>query len=389
MSRSSARAPHQASRSFRIDQRGFTLIELMIAMVVSSLLVGFVFAIQNRMSLAYRSQSSVSEVQQVVRMAKDLIVRDTRAAGYLMPLGLQVSGPVLAANPHIAGNPVSPLMVRNDPDGAGPDSIHLFYADPSAATKIIAPLITDPPGNPTEALVSNDSIFNDALGNFVPSLGIIVAPPNAAGVYDKTCLIRLTGASAGMLTFDASASGIPYNTATNDHCAFGGSSINVNGSMIYRVIAHAYRIDPTRRDAGVLQMSNSGGLQNDWTDIGFGFTDLQVTRRYFEQTDSNGDLDLDGSVQADWYSGSVLPPTARLTDVNISIVARTFRQVSGVATSDTPELTVSTNINHNQLGDSPSVDLTDASRPIQYQGNHVYRWISERVDIRNPLGDGL
>lgn len=387
MSRSSTRAPHRASPSLHIDQRGFTLIELMIAMVVSSLLVGFVFAIQNRMSRAYRSQNSVSEVQQVVRMAKDLIVRDTRAAGYLMPHGFQVSPLVLSGNPLLT-SPVSPLMVRNNPDGTGPDSIHLFYADPSAATEIVGP-----PGNPNEALVDNDSIFYDALGVFQGGLAVIVAPPNAAGIYDKTCLIMLTGASASpkMLIFDTT--GAPYNTATNDHCEFGGVSINDSGSMIYRVIANAYRLDPARMDAGVLEMSRSGGLENDWDPIGFGFTDLQVARRYFEQTDTNGDVDLDGNVQADWYSSAVPPPSgARLTDVSISIVARTFRQVSGVATRATPELADVANINHNQIGDSPSILLAgvpDASRLIQHRGNHVYRWITERVAIRNPLGVGL
>lgn len=386
MSRSSTRAPHRASPSLHIDQRGFTLIELMIAMVVSSLLVGFVFAIQNRMSLAYRSQSSVSEVQQVVRMAKDLIVRDTRAAGYLMPHGFQVSPLVLSGNPLLT-SPVSPLMVRNNPDGTGPDSIHLFYADPSASTEITGPVV-----NPTEALVKDADIFNGVSSVFQPGLAIIVGPPNAAGVYDKTCLIKLTGTAPNLLTFDTS--GAPYNTATNDHCEFGGSSINTTGSMIYWVIAHAYRIDPSRMDAGVLQMSRSGGLEDDWIDIGFGFTDLQIARRYLEQTDSDGDLDLDGNAQADWYStDAVSPPlTARLTEVSVSIVARTFRQVSGVATRATPELADVANINHNQIGDSPSILLAgvpDASRLIQHRGNHVYRWITERVAIRNPLGDGL
>jgi prepilin-type N-terminal cleavage/methylation domain-containing protein len=369
-------------------QRGLTLIELMIAMVVSSLLVGFIFAIHSRMSLAYRSQSSVTEVQQVVRMAKDMIVRDVRAAGYMMPRGLQVSAPVVAGSPMITSPRISPIIVRNDPDGIGPDSIHLFYADPSAAARI-----TGIPAAPTEAPVTNDSIFYDTMGLFQEGLAVIVGPPSAAGVYERTCLVWLTGAAPGMLFFNTGPR--PYNTATNDHCIFGSppESIITSGSMIYRAIANAYRIDPTRMAAAVLQISRTGGLEDDWEDIGFGFTDLQIARRYVEQTDSDGDLDLDGDPRADWYSGTVAPPlTARLTDVNISIVARTFRQVTGVGTSETPALMNPTNVNHNSLGDSPSIPLAgvpDAARPVQHRGNHVYRWISERVDIRNPLGEGL
>ncbi|MEO7734004.1 MAG: prepilin-type N-terminal cleavage/methylation domain-containing protein, partial [Kofleriaceae bacterium] len=68
-------------------QRGFTLIELMVALVISSLLVGMILAIFSRMSIAYRGQQQIAGVQQVLAAARATIEFDAKQAGLAMPQG--------------------------------------------------------------------------------------------------------------------------------------------------------------------------------------------------------------------------------------------------------------------------------------------------------------
>ena len=71
--------------------RGFTLIELMVALLVSSLLVGMILAIFSRMSLAYRGQQQIAGVQQVLAAARATIELDAKQAGLGIPQGFKTA----------------------------------------------------------------------------------------------------------------------------------------------------------------------------------------------------------------------------------------------------------------------------------------------------------
>ncbi|MBP6847554.1 MAG: prepilin-type N-terminal cleavage/methylation domain-containing protein, partial [Kofleriaceae bacterium] len=58
--------PHDRRQPVRRRQpgrRGFTLIELMIALTISALLIGMILSIFTRMSTAYRTQQYVADLQ--------------------------------------------------------------------------------------------------------------------------------------------------------------------------------------------------------------------------------------------------------------------------------------------------------------------------------------
>ena len=65
----------------RARQAGFTLIELMVALLVSTLLVGMILAIFARVSMAYRSQQQVAGLQQVLASARGMMELDAKQAG--------------------------------------------------------------------------------------------------------------------------------------------------------------------------------------------------------------------------------------------------------------------------------------------------------------------
>ena len=64
------------------NERGFTILELVVALAISLVLMGIavkIFLVQQK---AYNVQEQLSEMQQNIRAAMDIIVRETKMAGY-------------------------------------------------------------------------------------------------------------------------------------------------------------------------------------------------------------------------------------------------------------------------------------------------------------------
>ncbi len=74
-------------RKLRSNQRGFTLIELMVALALSFILVGAIYQAFISQQKAYTVQDQVAEAQQNARMAMNILLRDIRMAGHGMPDG--------------------------------------------------------------------------------------------------------------------------------------------------------------------------------------------------------------------------------------------------------------------------------------------------------------
>jgi prepilin-type N-terminal cleavage/methylation domain-containing protein len=376
-------------------QRGFTLIELMVALLVSSLLVGMILAIFSRMSIAYRGQQQIAGVQQVLAAARATIELDARQAGLEMAQGFKIFN-------EPAGKLHSPVTITNS--STGPDQIAFFYAD----TSIQAVVTTGgsfPGGN------SLDLVNVDPVGGFLPDDLVVLVKPDAIGGgsgigpndalianYDA-CVLQVATASSGQVTL--ATNGLWSNGIFN-YCPDPAS-----GPMLYKFVARAYRIDPSQPGLGVLQQSPTGGLlgnaNDNWTPLAFGFTDLQAALQIYDG--NAADLDGDGLVDREWYSGDaqraqtdpvVQPVKLPIPlQISISLVARTDRDVEGISTAQTPELTEAGLVplpwptcctrDNNPLGDHPSVPLPSTDPTLL--GARIYRYITFQVDFRN-LGVG-
>src|SRR5207302_294454 len=120
-------------------------------------------------------------------------------------------------------------------------------------------------------------------------------------------------------------------------------------TMFAHWVSHAYRIRPNDI-RGVLEMSPSGGVANDWQPLAMGFVDLQVAMR-MKKTITTVDHDGDGDMARDWYSGANItnilanPPAAdgavTLLELKITLVARTTAEVPGPATAQIPAISLS------------------------------------------------
>lgn len=369
----------------RHRQSGLTLIELMISLLISSIMIGLVFSIYTRMSVAYRSQSSVSELQQTLQAAKMQITSHVIEAGHLIPDGF-----MLRTTP--SGSEELAVQVVNDAAAGDPtfhsDVLKVYYADVSAMARVVS------------ASAPFTSITVDSLDRFGEGDVVVIVNPNgftggspgvAAIAKYNTCVVRISGMTASPATLYFSEGAYPaYNSATNSHCT---DALDIdptdNRPMVYRFVARAYRIDPdpdpAQRRRGVLQMSRSGGILDDWEDIGLGFTNLQLAVRYYEGGDVT-DVDGDGDPLRDWYSGSVAPPLDAVPmEVSLSLEARTPHQVNGAPPTDRKKFFIGSKpLGYNRVGDdNHDYDPT----PVRYQGDHLYRWFTTYIDLRN-LGVG-
>ena len=79
-------------------QRGFSLAELMVAMVVLLVVIGGVLQLVNQSQQRYSSTANVEDSTAMAREAVDLMARDIRLAGYPPPTSYQTGAIVLGTN---------------------------------------------------------------------------------------------------------------------------------------------------------------------------------------------------------------------------------------------------------------------------------------------------
>ena len=100
----------------RAREAGFTLLEVMVAVVIATIVTAAAFTILTTTSKAVSANEQVVDTQQDVRIAMELLSRDVKMAGF--------------GNPGVAiGNCTYPIMpADNTPTGAdtGPDSVQLL-----------------------------------------------------------------------------------------------------------------------------------------------------------------------------------------------------------------------------------------------------------------------
>ncbi|OGQ73587.1 MAG: hypothetical protein A2235_02615 [Deltaproteobacteria bacterium RIFOXYA2_FULL_42_10] len=107
-------------------EKGFSLVELLISMVIATVVGLAGFVIFSTSNWSYKVQEDVAEAQQNVRVAMDTLAKDIRTAGFGLPdppFSLSFTG--LTITPTALPNPLTaPITVSNDSDG--PDSITIL-----------------------------------------------------------------------------------------------------------------------------------------------------------------------------------------------------------------------------------------------------------------------
>jgi len=142
--------------------RGVTLIELLVALVISALLVGAMYSVYITQARTYTVQDRVSELQQDARSAFAVMTRDIRMAGFL-------TGPGSATGFTVANGAQSPITINGfsyavtpvNSDSA-PDGITVVYCDPllGVVSSVVGTTITFTQGI-GDAIQANDPVAFD------------------------------------------------------------------------------------------------------------------------------------------------------------------------------------------------------------------------------------
>lgn len=385
------------SRPGPAGQAGFTLIELMVSMVISGILVALILGSHARMTAAFRGQGKVSDVGKTLRAARAVMIDDIRMAGYKMPDGFKTA---------VWGDPtviVPSISVNNQYAPGGPDELTLYYADADRAARVTA---IDPANRQWADLV--------ASGGFVAGDVVVMTNPRIVGgdsttsaiAFYDACVVKVTAVNDASvpprISFTTAGGSAPYNTATNAQCSDVASATTTeetagdSETMVYKLVSRTYHIDANRPEIGLLQRSDDME-QGSFTDLALGVINLQLATRYAEAT-GTVDVDGDGDPKLDWYSadnqevdnpGGEREAGGVPVELGLSLEVRTRQEVGGAAATASPELTdptSATTVKFNSIGDWPSIDLIttpDASRPVAYRGDHVYRSSSLTIDLRN------
>ena len=119
------------SRSFFTRRRGFTLIELMMAVLISTVITSALFGLFKIQSRQLMHQDQQMSMHQNLRFAADILSRSARMAGY--GTGGEVTGPMgydYSADT-TSDDYALPAIIAWDGGSAASDGITMVYADPS------------------------------------------------------------------------------------------------------------------------------------------------------------------------------------------------------------------------------------------------------------------
>ena len=280
-------ASHPAPR-----RSGFTLIEVMIAVAIASVVMLFVFNIQFRMTDSFGIQSRVSDLQFTLQSVQSMIDRDAKQAGVGMPNGFRTD-----FNGDLDGDGSLEFPIGLETNGQlnsavqiidggadDVDQVRFFAADLARSQRVIDPLCPTP-GDSTFVTVANDGVTAQPA-IFTANELVVVANTEFDPDDDPGTLpMAITEACVGRVTI--TTTGFSFTTDSTPACArvcFNHIEAGAGAvTRAYRLNVSAYRISTVTVGTnveGVLQRSAMGGLIDDWQDIALGFIDLQVQASY-------------------------------------------------------------------------------------------------------------
>ena len=165
----------------RIDAKGITLIELLVALVICGIVIAGTYRLFVAQSKAYTVQDQVVEVQQSIRSAMEILLRDLRMAGFDSD---NVGSKISITNPLIAG--VQSVTVSYEYDNTTQHTV--TYSWEVATKRLLRQLTTSKDdgssvAGPQEAVLENVEAFDFTFGVDVNGDGAM-DDQNGDGVID-------------------------------------------------------------------------------------------------------------------------------------------------------------------------------------------------------------
>lgn len=287
---------HANMATWRQDERGFTVLELMAGVVVTLMVVAAGFTALTGTQKAATVNDQTTQMQQNARLAMELISRDVKMAGFGM------TGAVGACP-----NAINPQDNNTAGADTGPDSVSLVVP----ITSNVAPTWT-----------LSAQVAGGPAANILTLQAGAVAAMVAGGLAVNDTLSIGGVMSATVSAIDSAADQLTLTSPV------GASAIFTTGTQVYRLQCLTYSIGPTiAACAGTAPCLLRGGVP-----IADGIEDLQLAYACDGCTggvpddvvdDQNGSNTFDTAdfiSNSTWATAPLTPATIRL--VQISIVAR-------------------------------------------------------------------
>jgi type II secretory pathway pseudopilin PulG len=382
-------------------EAGLTMVEIMVSLLLVAIAAAFIFSIQVRTSQALRDQTSVSEVQQTLRAASDVIVRDLRQAGFLATV-IKIANEQNTASPFV----IQGIVVTNS--SSGPDTLQIQYAD----TEVSAKIKKKEHGDGVPSFHSSETEVDSNVGFSANDIVLAVYTRPGSDLYAWGCMLEVTKTQGTDRIQHHPGTSI-WNVPANEQCEDFKDVWEDYPYMIFvRAAIRLYRIKPSD-PRGILQVSPSAGRHaDDWVDIAVGIVDLQVALRVYQELgvddngDGNRDDDGDGDPERDWVSGDNLHLWSneriaagcvadddvcvnKALTASVTLVAKTTKEITGPILDKTADIFEGDedHRSNNKVGDHPGTTLPVTDTTSMYYGNPIFRSYTSTVDMRN-LGIG-
>ena len=267
------------------EEKGFSLLELMIGAVLTVGLMGVVFGLLNSSQQVFVSQSTVADMNQNVRTAVDLLTRDIQSAGtgLVVPSGIGSGGCMAAIfyKDGGTGNPDS-LMIVNGDTVAPTAQVRKQVAGSSQLLLLPPPDVKTTDGGATFTY-SDFQNNNQATAIFRSATTDTLHKKYL--VYDQNSVMMFDLSANAAYSTDSGVQVIQlqYNPLSNlagTYATLIGGAIDGNAAPNYNqaMVAVmggtiAYRLDTTTRE-----LQRSDDLQN-WYTVARGIRDFQIQYR--------------------------------------------------------------------------------------------------------------
>ena len=216
----------QGGPAARHPEAGFTLVEVMSAMVILLLAITAVFATFQVQQKSFVVQSRVAEMQQNLRQGVEFLTRDIRLAGYGIPADVTIPDNVIAA-----GVTTMRSLYAKD-NTTGPDQIYVMYLYDMDASQPPTTITIPMPNASAELNVA--SVQGFAVGDLV-----IIRNGTAADMFEVT---QVQGAAL-KLQHNPGGSARDYNNP-GGHSTFPAGGYGT-GSTLAKARFIRYYIDDT------------------------------------------------------------------------------------------------------------------------------------------------
>lgn len=159
------------------DQDGFTLLEILVAIGISSVIMGAIYLSYDNQQKSFQASDQIAEMQQNIRSAMLIMGNELREAG-CDPTGFAHAGFVAASSQSvaftrdIAGNAISPNESDGDTDDPNEDITFAFSSANGTITRK-----DNNSGNPAQAIADG---ITDLEFNYVLDTGATTLTPTSS-----------------------------------------------------------------------------------------------------------------------------------------------------------------------------------------------------------------